>query len=214
MHSISGTTRLLIIFVIFLLVGLRSDAQRYGSFGETDSINFFRVSASIGAGKGYPQQIKSIGSSAVIELSYQRKKQLFSFGVSEVSDGKSSDNKSDEIFVSNSASAAFLTYGRVLVNRRFFASINAGPAFVFTEEKGAPICTCFDTYKKLKRNAVGLSVSVKLLKTNCCFAKGLEFFLNSNKRSSFGGLNFCFQLGRLQKEDAPKKARAAYYQEI
>ncbi|MGI8584486.1 MAG: hypothetical protein ACR2KX_20035 [Chitinophagaceae bacterium] len=167
---------------------------------------YYRLTIGAGFGSGYPLQEENDGISVTGEFAIQREKNVYALGLRSVIEFDLFSTS----YPNNSISSIDITYGKVLINGKFFSSVSAGIGFIegITRGKylssGGPGWFDPDYYEKIRFYRIGIPISAKMFWVPLRFyGIGLELYVNINIKNTFYGIIFCHQFGKL----SPKKLK-------
>lgn len=173
------------------------------SFRKHKKLNY-RLTIGAGFGSGYPSQEENDGISVTAEFAIQREKNVYALGLRSVFEFDFLSTS----YPNNSISSIDITYGKVLINGKFFSSISAGIGFIEGIEKGKFLSTdgtgwfAPHYYEKIRFYTIGIPITAKMFWVPLRFyGIGLELYVNINIKNTFYGIIFCHQFGKLR----PKK---------
>ncbi len=165
----------------------------------------YRLTIGAGFGSGYPSQEENDGISVTGEFAIQREKNVYALGIRSVFEFDLLSTS----YPNNSISSIDITYGKVLINGKFFSSISAGIGFIEGIERGKYLSRdgtgwfAPRYYEKIRFYTIGIPITAKMFWVPLRFyGIGLELYANINK-NPFYEINFCHQFGKLR----PKKLK-------
>lgn len=161
---------------------------------------YYRFSYGGGIGRGYPQQSTGLGISFLGEAAFQKNKNIYAIGTRGVVEFAILGVD----FPMLSTHSIDITYGRALLQRRWFTSVSAGIGWVTTTKRGNLISRdpgwfASSYYEKRQSHTIGFPIQANIYWLPATFyGLGLVAYANVNSKETFYSLSFCHQFGKLR----------------